>query len=207
VALREGDPAPFEAFVRSAVGRFLGFFRRQGAAQEEAEDLTQEVFLKLHQNAARYRPEERFPSFCFRVARNVWIDARRRGAARPSPSSLDAPLDGAGALRAGALRAGALRDRIAAESADPVELAGMQEEAERLRRAAQELGEHHRMVFELGVVQELSYGEISSILDIPVGTVKSRMFHAVRRLREASSEASPEGSSPGSEPGRREARR
>lgn len=175
-ALRDGDPEPFEAFVRTAVGRFVGFFRRQGAVQEEAEDLAQEVFLKLHQNADRYRPEERLPSYCFRVARNVWIDARRRSAARPSPASLDAETgeDGPGL---GAL----LRD----EAASPGDVAALREDADRLRRAVAELGEPHRLVFELGVVQELSYGEIGSILDIPVGTVKSRMFHAVRKLREA----------------------
>jgi RNA polymerase sigma-70 factor (ECF subfamily) len=179
-ALREGDPEPFEAFVRAALGRFLGFFRRQGASLEEAEDLTQEVFLKLHQNADRYRPEERFPSYCFRVARNVWIDARRRGAARPTPTSLDA--GGAGGP-AGDGRS--LGERNASEQREPGDVAALREGAERLRAAVSELGEHHRLVFELGVVQELSYGEIGSILDIPVGTVKSRMFHAVRKLREA----------------------
>jgi RNA polymerase sigma-70 factor (ECF subfamily) len=176
-ALREGDPEPFEAFVRAALGRLLGFFRRQGASLEEAEDLTQEVFLKLHQNAERYRPEERFPSYCFRVARNVWIDARRRGAARPAPASLDAGGPGGDGRSLG--------ERIAGEEREPGDVAALREGAERLRAAVSELGEHHRLVFELGVVQELSYGEIGSILDIPVGTVKSRMFHAVRKLREA----------------------
>ena len=51
--------------------------------------------------------------------------------------------------------------------------------------AVRRLSERHRLVFELGVVQELSYAEISAVLEIPTGTVKSRMFHAVRRLREA----------------------
>ena len=50
------------------------------------------------------------------------------------------------------------------------------------------LGEHHRLVFELGVVQELPYQEIGQILGIPVGTVKSRMFHTVRKLQEAMGE-------------------
>ncbi|MEM7309748.1 MAG: RNA polymerase sigma factor [Planctomycetota bacterium] len=182
VALRDGDPEPFEAFVRASAARFVGFFRRQGAGPEEAEDLTQEVFLKLHQNAARYRQEERFSSFCFRVARNVWIDGQRRRAARPRPLSLDKRLGGPQGAQAD--RAGVLGDTLAGEAPEPFEALRVREEAERLRSAARELPEHHRLVFELGVVQELSYGEISSILDIPTGTVKSRMFHAVRRLRE-----------------------
>ncbi len=176
-ALRDGDPGPFEDFVRAAVPTFLGFFRRLGAGREQAEDMVQEVFLKLHQNAPRYRREERFPSFCFRVARNVWIDRQRRRAARPRPLSLDRAPEEAddGALAAG----------LAGPEAEPGDLLGVREEAHRLRAAVAELSEHHRLVFELGVVQELAYGEIADILDIPVGTVKSRMFHAVRKLREA----------------------
>ena len=177
VALREGDPAPFEAFVRGAADRIAGFFRRQGASPEEAEDLAQDVFLKLHQNAARYRPEERFRSFCLRVARNVWIDARRRDAARVRPASLDQGVEDTGA---------GLGEALAAELPSPADAAALQEEARRLSAALLALPDHHRLVFEFGVVQEVSYGEISSILAIPVGTVKSRMFHAVRRLREAS---------------------
>ena len=177
VALRAGDPAPFEAFVRGSAERIAGFFRRQGASLEEAEDLTQDVFLKLHQNAARYRPEERFRSFCLRVARNVWIDARRRQAARLRPASLDQELDAAGTI---------FGESLAAELPSPAETVALRDEALRMGAALQALPEHHRLVFELGVVQELSYAEISSILGIPVGTVKSRMFHAVRRMRELS---------------------
>jgi RNA polymerase sigma-70 factor, ECF subfamily len=173
-ALRRGDPAPFEAFVRAAAERIVGFFRRQGASPEEAEDLAQEVFLKLHQNAARYRPEERFTSFCFRVARNVWIDARRRQSARLRPSSLEREGDEPGA---------SLGDCLVAEGPSPAEAMAASEEAQRMGAAVLLLPDHHRLVFELGVIQELSYEEIGSILDIPVGTVKSRMFHAVRKLR------------------------
>ena len=54
-----------------------------------------------------------------------------------------------------------------------------------LRAALAELPDKHRLVFELGILQELPYADISAALEIPVGTVKSRMFHAVRKLREA----------------------
>jgi RNA polymerase sigma-70 factor (ECF subfamily) len=173
-ALRRGDPEPFEAFVRAAAERIVGFFRRLGASPEEAEDLAQEVFLKLHQNAARYRPEERFTSFCFRVARNVWIDARRRQSARIRPTSLD---------RDGGEPGASLGDSLMAGGLGPAESLAESEDAQRMGDAVKLLPDHHRLVFELGVIQELSYEEIGSILDIPVGTVKSRMFHAVRKLR------------------------
>ena len=68
---------------------------------------------------------------------------------------------------------------------EPLQGLSRTEEVERLRVALASLPDHHRLVFELGVVQELPYAEIGEILEIPVGTVKSRMFHAVRKLQEA----------------------
>lgn len=178
-ALLAGEPGPFEAFVESHAPTFFAYFRRQGADRDRAEDLCQEVFLRLYHHAARYRPEERFQAFCFRVARNVWIDDQRRRAARPRPGSL-ALVDGAAA---GDGAEGVLKGPSA--PGDPAARSAIREEGERLRAALRTLGEHHRAVFELGVIQELSYAEIAAELEIPVGTVKSRMFHAVRRLREA----------------------
>lgn len=171
-ALAAGDAALFEEFVRAEVGTFVGFFRRLGAGHHEAHDLAQEVFLKLFQHSRRYRPSERFPAFAFRVARNAWIDRGRRRAAR-----------GGGRVHAAGTVGeveGLAPPRDEDEPDD--ELAGR---ARRLVRALGELSEAHRSVFELAVLQELGYQEVSALLGIPVGTVKSRMFHAVRRLRAA----------------------
>ena len=96
VALREGDPGPFEAFVTSETGRFLGFFGRLGASRSEADDLVQETFLKLfrlasqHAAGADYAAQGRFEAYAFRVARNVWIDRSRRRSVQPGHSAQDA---------------------------------------------------------------------------------------------------------------------
>ncbi|MEE2940404.1 MAG: sigma-70 family RNA polymerase sigma factor [Planctomycetota bacterium] len=181
VALREGDPGPFEAYVASETGRFLGFFGRLGASRTEAEDLVQETFLKLFRLASQnhasadYAAQGRFDAYAFRVARNVWIDRSRRRASQPTRAGLDAtelPIS-----------VDARRD--AAASPTPEAQLEIAEESERVRQAVASLPETHRIVFELGVVQELPYGEIAGALDIPVGTVKSRMFHAVKRVRAA----------------------
>ena len=172
-ALRAGDRGPFEAFVRSETSTFLGFFRRLGADEAEAEDLVQEVFLKLFQSARSYQPAGRFGAFAFRIARNAWIDRRRRGGLRARPTGGDDDPDTEP------------RERWPEDGAPgPRVVAERREEAARLREALATLPEHHRLVFELGVIQERPYSEISQLLEIPEGTVKSRMFHAVRRLRE-----------------------
>lgn len=171
----------FSDFVRLETDTFLGFFRRLGAGPEEAEDLTQELFVRLYRHAPRYRPTERFLPLCFRVARNAWIDAQRRRAVRPPDAIGEGgdqdcggdgrPLDLDGQHRD-------LRELA------PDRAAEIGESAAEVERALKQLSDGQRAVFELGLVQELPYPEIAAVLDIPVGTVKSRMFHAVRRLRD-----------------------
>jgi RNA polymerase sigma-70 factor (ECF subfamily) len=163
----------FEEFVHTEAPTLIGFFVRLGAERGEAEDLTQEVCLKLYRNAATYQAQQAFPAYVLRVARNAWIDRRRRGAVGPRPSSLSAGKE-----------AGARELALPSVVSDPGHALGVREEAQRLMAALGELSSGHRMVFELAVLQERPYAEIASELGIPVGTVKSRVFHAVRKLRD-----------------------
>ncbi len=174
-ALRRGDPGPFEAFVRSEARRLVGFFVRQGAGLHEAEDLTQEVFLRLHRAAAAYRPNERHRAYVMRIARNAWIDRTRRRAVRPDQRPGTAGEPGADAS--------VLEASLPSTAAGPDERSELREEAARVRAALAELSEGQRMAFELGVVQGMPYEEIGRVLDVPVGTVKSRVFAAVHKVR------------------------
>jgi len=186
-ALRDGDPALFEAFVHRETSTFRGFFLRLGASRPEAEDLLQDLHLKLFQNARNYQAQGRFAPYAFRVARNLMIDSRRRRAVRP-PASTGGGSTGDGEEQDSWL------DRVPdRRNQEPETELVRREEAQRVRAALGELSERHRQVFELGVVQELPYQEIGSILEIPVGTVKSRMFHAVRKLQETLGAVTKEG--------------
>lgn len=173
VALQAGDPALFEAFVAAESSTFAAFFRRLGVGQSEAEDLVQDVFLKLFRHADTYQPSGRFQAFAFRIARNAWIDRSRRRATRPR-------LLGQGP---GEEEQEEIFERAPANAPSPGQVVERREEAGRVESALAKLSEGQRLVFELGVVQELAYSEISRLLEIPEGTVKSRMFHAVRNLR------------------------
>ena len=163
---RAGDPGAFEEIVGEFADRLVRFFRRLGGDAATADDLTQEVFLQMVCWAREYEPRGRIDSYVFRVARNAWIDHVRAKQARPRPRSLEGPLE-----------------PIPDPSPGPRERAGGSEEAERVLAALARLPEVERLVVELGLFQGLPYAEVSSILEIPVGTVKSRMFAAVRRLR------------------------
>ncbi|MFO1051972.1 MAG: sigma-70 family RNA polymerase sigma factor [Planctomycetota bacterium] len=167
---RDGDRAAFDAIVVDFQERLIQFFYRLSWDMARAEDLTQTLFMKLLRGASGYRPEGKLATYLFRVATNLWIDHYRSMRPHARVFSLDqALLDGFEP----SARVEAPADRM--ENA---------ENRERLRDSLERLSEPHRLVFELAVYQELPYAEIGTILDIPVGTVKSRMHNAVKALRD-----------------------
>ena len=118
----------------------------------------------------------RFSTFLFQVAKNLWINERAKVLRRPLRVSLDAPRDGdEGESLAARLDSGAAR---------PEEEASRRETGRRIRAAVDGLTEKLREVFVLAAFEELPYAEVGAILGIPEGTVKSRMWAAVRVLRE-----------------------
>lgn len=171
VRYRDGDPTAFRQLVQAWQERMLHFFFRLCWDRDRAEDLTQDLFLKLMQASRRYRPEGRLSTYVYRVATNLWIDHYRAQRPQPRLYSIDQAILGP-----------ALEPAAAAPS--PVERASEQEEKERLRAALERLTEPHRIVFELAVYQQRPYAEIAELLGIPVGTVKSRMHNTVAALRE-----------------------
>jgi RNA polymerase sigma-70 factor (ECF subfamily) len=164
--LREDREEALRVLVERHQQNLVNFFRRLGADVHEAQDGAQETFLRLFRYRDRYRPTAPFRSFLYTLARHAWVDATRRserqravplGGREDIPGELDVRRDGH--LN--------LEDRLD------------------LEQALEELPEHLRWTIVLSVHQGLSYGEIAEVLQIPVGTVKSRIFYAIRRLREA----------------------
>lgn len=173
---RDGEPNAFRQLVDAYRERMLQFFYRLCWDRDRAEDLAQELFLKLVLASKRYRPEGRMATFVYRVATNLWIDHYRQLRPRPRFQSYDQvvlPGDDAPTTI----------DYAGADVSPPQQLADG-EERQALRRALERLTEPHRLVFELAVYQERPYGEISELLGIPVGTVKSRMHNAVTALKQ-----------------------
>lgn len=174
---RDGDGQAFRQLVDAYRDRMLQFFFRLCWDRDRAEDLAQDLFLKLMLASKRYRPEGRMATFVYRCATNLWIDHYRAQKPRPRLLSYDQVM---------------LPDEDAPSTVEPAgptvspaqALADGEEKAA-LRRALERLTEPHRLVFELAVYQERPYGEISELLQIPVGTVKSRMHNAIAALKQA----------------------
>jgi RNA polymerase sigma-70 factor (ECF subfamily) len=171
VRYREGDPTAFRALVDRYQDRMLQFFYRLCWDRDRAEDLTQELFLKLMQGSRRYRPQGKLSTFVYRVATNLWIDQYRAMRPQPRLYSLDQ------------VTVGEPRE-VEGHLPGPVETAEHDEERAVLRRALETLTEPHRLVFELAVYQDRPYAEISELMGIPVGTIKSRMHNAVQALKQ-----------------------
>ncbi|MFY9345491.1 MAG: sigma-70 family RNA polymerase sigma factor [Planctomycetota bacterium] len=172
---RDGDRTAFRALVDSWRDRMLQFFFRLCWDRDRAEDLVQDLFLKLLLGSKRYRPEGRMSTFVYRVATNLWIDHYRQQRPRPRFQSYDQvvlPGDSAPSTI-----------DYAKDEATPQQQLAEGEDRQALRQALERLTEPHRLVFELAVYQERPYGEISELLGIPVGTVKSRMHNAVTALK------------------------
>lgn len=171
-----GDSQAFRELVDCYRDRMVQFFYRLCWDRDRAEDLAQDLFLKLLLGSKRYRPEGKLVTFVYRVATNLWIDNYRQARPRPRFHSYDQamyPDDDAP------------RREYASDEATPAQHAADAEEKVALRRALDRLTEPHRLVFELAVYQQLPYAEIGELLGIPVGTVKSRMHNSVAALKEA----------------------
>lgn len=171
VGYRDGDPHAFRALVDHYQARMVQFFYRLCWDRDRAEDLCQELFLKLMQGCRRYRPEGKLSTFVYRVATNLWIDHYRAQRPQRRLFSLDqAAYDGPAM-------------EVAGNEPRPEQVVLDDEEKARLRKALETLTEPHRIVFELAVYQERPYAEISELLGIPIGTIKSRMHNAIAALK------------------------
>ncbi len=175
---RSGDRAALEALVNRHHASLVRYFYVQCRRRETAEDLAQEVWARIIRARASYTPRARFQTYLFHIARNLWIDRYRSQRSAPPMVSADAPVGGAE-------DGGSLVSLLPGGEAEPGDRAAEREEVERLRRAVEALPEPLRDVVEMGMIRGMRYEDVGRALEIPVGTVKSRVHAAVRRLREA----------------------
>jgi RNA polymerase sigma-70 factor (ECF subfamily) len=175
-AIKTGELGAFTALVGRHQRSLINFFYHLCWDRQGAEDCAQEVFLRIYSHLDSYEPQAKFTTFLFRIARNLWIDRMRTAAVHGKPLSLESP-GGGGEGRA-------LQDRVASRSPGPVEILARAEQQEALRRAIDQLPDEQKAVVILGEIQGLKYQDISAILDVPVGTVKSRMHTAMDKLKD-----------------------
>ena len=161
--LRRGDTAAFAWLLDTFGGRVCGLARRYARCDADADDLTQEIFVALHASLPKFRGDAALSTFIYRVAMNHCLKHR----ARQKPEAVaydDLPL-------------------AAADTHSPERTAANKELAQTLETALGTLTEEHRQIVVLHELHGLTYNECATALGVPVGTVKSRLFHAFRKLR------------------------
>jgi RNA polymerase sigma-70 factor (ECF subfamily) len=153
--------ARWEDRIRGAAFRFLG-------SEEEARDVAQEAFLKAYRALGGFKREARFSSWLYQIATNLCRDRLRRRKTRSSVS-LEA-LEETGAVMV-ETRPGA-HERLLERDL-----------AQRVRQAIHALPEEQREVVILKEYEELTFLEIAQALDVPVSTVKTRLYRGLGQLR------------------------
>ncbi|HPG23370.1 MAG TPA: sigma-70 family RNA polymerase sigma factor [Amaricoccus sp.] len=165
-AVAAGDRSAFVELFGRYAGRIKGFLMRRGASEADAEEIVQEVMVAIWRRAASFDPERAAAAtWIFTIARNRRIDLVRR-ARRPEPDPQD-PLF-----------------RPDPEPGGVARISAAEREA-RLRAGLAGLAPEQRQVLVAAFYEGLSHGEIAARLDLPVGTVKSRIRLAFGHLREA----------------------
>lgn len=175
---QNGEPTAFAELVRRYGDALLGYLGRISANRDEAEDLFQETFRRVHQNARSYKGQGKFRAWLYAIATNVARDGLRKTKRQGTMISLNQHNEQS--CRDGNCET----DQPAAQerSADPRQAVTLEEQKLQVRNAIDRLPERQRNTLILTYYQGLSYSEAAEVLGCSVGTVKSQMYRAVRTL-------------------------
>jgi RNA polymerase sigma-70 factor (ECF subfamily) len=171
---RDND-AVFEALVDANYRRVYNLALRMVGNETDAADLTQEIFVRIYRNLPRLRADGAQDAWVRRIATNACLDFLRHRKSVPPPSSLDAPLASDPTSSVG--------QQISDTAAEPSRLLSEREKSEVLRRAVASLPEEYRSVVLLHHLDDMRVEDIAEALQVPAGTVKSRLSRARQALR------------------------
>ena len=169
---RCGDAAAFAVLAGRYRPALVRFFRAMLADSGQADDAAQETLLRLYLLREKYQPTGSFSAYLFQIARHYGLNQRARYAVRARVETFAEASDDATLLI------------LAPPPTQPERVLLDQWEREKRERAVAALPISYRLVFTLRHEEGLAYAKISERLGIPLGTVKSRMAEATRRLRE-----------------------
>jgi RNA polymerase sigma-70 factor (ECF subfamily) len=171
--IRAGDDSGFEQLVREHTDKVLGLAWRMLGSREEAEDLAQEAFLRLHRSLADFRGESRVSTWLYRTTTRLAIDHLRRERLKRKlfffrrDNEAPDPVDIAGDTRP-----------------DPARELQSREAMRMLRKSLGRLSPRQQVIFTLRHYEGLPLKEIAEHLGLETGTVKAHLHRAVTQLRQ-----------------------
>jgi RNA polymerase sigma-70 factor (ECF subfamily) len=170
--IKEGDTEALRELIEAHQHRIIGTVAKMLGDDSDAEDIAQQVFIRVWKSAARYEPTAKFTTWLFKITRNLVFNELRRRKRHPA-QSLDAPRDDDRPLQ---------MPDTGVKAPDTSLLDDEMQAA--IQRAIDELPETQRMAVVLRRYDDISYEEIGEILDLSVPAVKSVLFRARTELRE-----------------------
>jgi RNA polymerase sigma-70 factor (ECF subfamily) len=168
---KQNDPKAFALLVHRWEAWAKQFCTRFTGDRHRGEDLSQEVFARIFVHRHDFRHEARFGSYLKRIALNACRDELRRKKNRPERQ-----------LNHTNSEATSHNEAMIATTLPPDAIASERERSEHIKRALFQLPDHYREVVVLRHYEGLRFREIAEILDVPPGTVRSRMAEALTRL-------------------------
>lgn len=180
--VRGGDQRAFrtlvERYQRKVFSVALGMLKDK----EEAMDVSQEAFVKVYRYLDHFKGDASFYTWLYRITVNICIDViRRRGPQKGEQVEFDEAI----AADLSEANIGALGSRL---GTNPQKAALRKELAQKIQEALQEVPEKHRAILLLREIEGMSYEDLARTLNIPKGTVMSRLFHARAKVQKILSE-------------------
>lgn len=168
---QRGDRQAFSMLYERYSASVLSYLYRMLGNVEDVEAIGQEVFLRAFRFAASYRFPQKFSTWLFTITRNLAINTARRKKRSPVRNVTELHLEG--------MDLSGDPYQVAARATDDVE---RREEIVRVLKALEDLPADQKEVIVLGVFQDLSYAEMEEITGTKAVTLRSRMFHGLKRL-------------------------
>ncbi|MDF1657218.1 MAG: sigma-70 family RNA polymerase sigma factor [Verrucomicrobiales bacterium] len=170
---RDGDTEAFDELVRKYTPKLYGLVYHMTSNHEDTNDVLQDVFAKAYRALKRFKGKSTFYTWIYSIATNMTLNFLKKRNRRRGMSLDDVDM----AIQNDP-------DFIEATSkSDPVREANISELQERLNMAMQELSEDHRAVVTMFDIQGMPHAQISKILGVSEGTIRSRLFYAHRQLQ------------------------
>lgn len=174
------DPVHFQTLVRRYQNRLYGAAFRILGSTEEAEEVVQETFIRVHQNIDSFRRHATFASWAFKIAHNMCLDIMRAKQRRKGFLYLSFDPQSDEELHT----ASSVVSQIADPNRDPAQQLAFEEEETLISESLSSLPDNQRTVLVLHDIEGFSYSEIAEIIGASIGTVRSRLHYGRMRLRE-----------------------
>ena len=177
--VKSGDDSSFELLLRKYRTPVVNFLFRMVRDAAAAEDLAQEVFLRVYRARGQYMPTAKFTTWMFRIATNLALNTLRDGRYRHLEISIDQSAAGHSSDGENERPALEIADRQATIEVELIR----RDRAERIRSAVESLPEKQRAAVLLHKYQEMDYDEIAGVLGCSESALKSLLFRAYETLR------------------------